>query len=432
MSEPPREIKLAPGEEFFIEVLGHEVSITLQSGCVEYYGCPLDLGIQYSFPMGALPLLKAPVETPYESIMQITGKFHMQGTPQRCVYSAEIRNLLEYLNVKRSNAMNLGTDGPVVLVCGKKNTGKSRMCRVLCNSAVAENFHVQLLDLSIENSSITLPRHIASVAVEDFFPPVGDIEPRLPFVSPFDHAAFPQPSQDTHWKLFENLLQNMFSHFTKKARESSKLRCGGIVIEVPPSMFLQTNADNRDEIHPALALAAQIFQVEHICLVENEEGDYSSLSVIRASNLQKTKHLHRLEFMYKSNISLGRALNRSNEKIYRYFCGAAFKLKCFQVAVDYSKFTFHAARNSESTDSSLYTINVEDTCHTYASRLASILDVKQDEDPSLSRVLGFVLIIRVDTSSKKIFLVTPSPNAIPTKHMFITQYSADVSELLHS
>ena len=431
MTELPRDIKLAPGEEFCTEVLGSGVTIIVQSGLVENYGSPLDVGVPYYFTSGAMPLLKSSINAQNDSVLQINGKYNILGNAQNCVYTSDIVDFLEFLNVKRDGITQSCLFGPVVLVCGKRGVGKSRFCRMLCNAAVHEDFHVEYIDLNTENNSIALPRHLCATTVQDFFPPSDDIEPRFPTVLPYDDLTLPHNHTDKRWPIFEKILKKMFAVYKAKASLSDKLRRGGMVIEIPAHLYPESEKTESSSISEALISTVQIFGAQHLCILDNADASLQTLNIFRSSHIQKECTFHRFPFLSTQSVRLSRFIESSNDKICKYFLGSSSKLKCFRIRVSYTNIHFYHTELHGNTIQARE-IDITENFREYISRIASVLDVEEDTDILLSNTIGFVLIVEIDTTRKEMDLVVPSPEVLPTNHILVTGTSTTAPELLCS
>ena len=163
-----RNYNLEPANELRFEVEGNKevVELTLLQGKAEIFGTELAPWKSYTFLSGA----KVAVFTWNGCRLQLKG--NTEGT-----YIAKETPMAMYLNThtclerlcqKAEEGLAKGEQmrGPVTMVVGPKDVGKSTLCRILVNYAVRMGRRPLYVDLDVEQGAIAVPGTIGTVLVE--------------------------------------------------------------------------------------------------------------------------------------------------------------------------------------------------------------------------------------------------------------------------
>jgi polyribonucleotide 5'-hydroxyl-kinase len=151
-----QEFKLEPHFElrFEIEARNEDVQLMLKSGSAEIFGTELLEGNIYNFTRGA----NIAVFTWYGCVLELRGKPDIVYIAEEAKDSMIVHaNCHALLDAMRQNAENCNTEGPVCMVVGSSNTGKSTFCRLLLNYAVRMGRTPHFVDLDYGQPEISLP-----------------------------------------------------------------------------------------------------------------------------------------------------------------------------------------------------------------------------------------------------------------------------------
>lgn len=149
-----QEYKLDPDNElrFEVETKGEKVYLTLKNGLAEIFGTELVKGKTYEFNSGA----KVAVYTWQGCTIEVKGKtdviYTAKETPM-VVYS----NCHAALEIKRTESERDNKRGPIAIVVGPTDVGKSTVCRILLNYAVRMGRRPIYVDLDVGQGSISIP-----------------------------------------------------------------------------------------------------------------------------------------------------------------------------------------------------------------------------------------------------------------------------------
>lgn len=127
----------------------------LKSGFAELFGTELVKGKPYEFHCGA----KVAIFTYHGCTLVVTGKTDV-------IYIAKETPMVQYLNAHtaleqlRTDAEANNTRGPIVMVVGPGDVGKSTLCRILLNYAVRMGRRPIYVDLDVGQGSIAVPSSI--------------------------------------------------------------------------------------------------------------------------------------------------------------------------------------------------------------------------------------------------------------------------------
>lgn len=149
-----QEFKLEPDQElrFEVETKGEKVYLTLKSGLAEIFGTELVKGKTYEFTSGA----KVAVFTWQSCTIEVKGKTDV-------IYTAKETPMVLYSNchaaleIMRAQSEKDNKRGPIAMVVGPMDVGKSTVCRILLNYAVRMGRRPIYVDLDVGQGSISIP-----------------------------------------------------------------------------------------------------------------------------------------------------------------------------------------------------------------------------------------------------------------------------------
>lgn len=149
-----QEYKLEADNElrFEVETKGEKVYLRLKNGLAEIFGTELVKGKTYEFTGGA----KVAVFTWQGCTLEVKGKtdviYTAKETPM-VIYS----NCHAALEEMRTESENENKRGPITMIVGPTDVGKSTLCKILLNYAVRMGRRPIYVDLDVGQGSISIP-----------------------------------------------------------------------------------------------------------------------------------------------------------------------------------------------------------------------------------------------------------------------------------
>lgn len=152
-----QEYKLDPDNElrFEVETKGEKVYLTLKNGMAEIFGTELVKGKTYEFTAGA----KIAVYTWQGCTIEVKGKTDV-------IYTAKETPMVLYSNCHaalefaRTESEKENKRGPITMIVGPSDVGKSTLTRILLNYAVRMGRRPIYVDLDVGQGCISIPGSI--------------------------------------------------------------------------------------------------------------------------------------------------------------------------------------------------------------------------------------------------------------------------------
>lgn len=158
----------------------------LFSGFAEMFGTELVKKKKYNFGVGA----KVAIFTYQGCVLHVTGKTDVS-------YISKETPMVQYLNCHaaleqlRVHAEEKDERGPVAMVVGPMDVGKSTLCRILLNYAVRLGRRPLYADIDVGQGALSIPGTIGTILVER----PASIEEGLTMVAPLVyHFGYKTPS----------------------------------------------------------------------------------------------------------------------------------------------------------------------------------------------------------------------------------------------
>lgn len=143
---------------FEVESKSEKVTLTLKSGLAEVFGTEIVKGKPYEFGTGA----KVAVFSWQGCVLELKGKTDVS-------YVAKETPMVMYLNCHaaleqlRIVAERDNTKGPVAMLVGPCDVGKSTVCKILLNYAVRTGRRPIFVDLDVGQGQISVPGTIGKL-----------------------------------------------------------------------------------------------------------------------------------------------------------------------------------------------------------------------------------------------------------------------------
>jgi polyribonucleotide 5'-hydroxyl-kinase len=192
----------------------------VKNGFAELFGTELVKGKTYEFLTGAKV-----------AIFSFHGcTIHMTGTPDVC-YIAKETPMIQYLNTHaaleqlRNTAENKNTKGPILMVVGPMDVGKSTLCKILLNYSVRSGHRPIFVDLDVGQGSISVPGAIGALLIERPASIEEGFSQQAPFVFNFGHK-----SPDDNNELYKLLVTRLAEVTLERLKVDKRAMVSGIII----------------------------------------------------------------------------------------------------------------------------------------------------------------------------------------------------------
>ncbi|KAG7172717.1 CLP1-like, partial [Homarus americanus] len=375
-----KEFKLDPDSELRFEVEGKKetVDLKLTSGKAEVFGTELAPDKPYTFFSGA----KVAVYTWHGCTLKVTG--NTEGT-----YIAKETPMIMYLNthaclerLRKHADEGLNheeeTRGPVTMIVGPGDVGKSTLCRILLNYAVRMGRRPVFVDLDVGQGSIAIPGTI---------------------VYNFGHLA---PSSNP--TLYNILVSRMAATVQDKMVANRKVAASGVVIN--------TCGWVKDEGYKSLTHVAQAFEVD-VIIVLDQERLYNEL-------------VRDIPF-----IKIPMRSSARDDRIREYYYGLHTKYHPHSFEVKMSHLQIYKIGAPALPDSCMPAdmkvddhmtklVPVEPSVKLKHHMLAVSL-ATEPEDLLTSNVAGFICVLDVDDENKMVKVLSPQPKPLPKTIFILTE-----------
>ncbi|CAG0916574.1 unnamed protein product [Notodromas monacha] len=254
-SSDSKEYRLKPEEELRLEVAegkSDSVKLELAQGMAEIFGTELVCGNSYSFGPGS----KLAVFTWHGCTLSI------KGTPEMA-YVARDTPMIIYLNTHagvetlRKRAEKAEKRGPVVMLAGPVDVGKSTVTRILLNYATRMGRSPLYVDLDVGQSGFGIPGTIGASLVEQPASPDGEFANKAPLLYHYGSS-----NMGANPKFFKELCRVMADAVQKRLDASKKVKYSGALIN--------TAGWVKDEGYSCLLFAVTTFNVDLIIVLDQE------------------------------------------------------------------------------------------------------------------------------------------------------------------
>ena len=279
-------------------------TLQLKSGFAEVFGTELVVGKKYDFTCGS----KIAVFTWQGCTLELLGKpevsYVARETPMSIYLNCHIA-----METMREAAEREDSRGPVVMVVGPNDVGKSTLCKILLNYAAKVNRRPIYVDLDVGQGHISIPGTIGALLVERPSSLTDGFSQQAPLVFHFGHKS---PLDNVY--LFNLLVLRLAEVCLDRFDASKKAKSSGTVIN--------TCGCIKGDGYKMLTHAAKTFEVDTI-LVLDQERLYNELvrdmpdfvkviflpksgGVVERTKAQRTEACYQVikEYFYGSRIPL--------------------------------------------------------------------------------------------------------------------------------
>ncbi|XP_058464226.1 protein CLP1 homolog [Malaya genurostris] len=407
---PRTEYKLETDSELRFEIENkNEVTITLLSGYAELFGTELVMKKPYVFGLGE----KVAIFTYHGCVIELRGKPDV-------AYVARETPMVQYLNCSsalehlRAKAELDDVQGPVVMVVGPMDVGKSTLCRIFLNYAVRLGRRPVYVDLDVGQGSIAIPGTIGALLVERPAPVAEGFAQQAPLVYHFGHTS---PSDND---VFYNVLISKLAETTLERLEANKkAKYSGMIIN---SCGWVKGNGYKNILH-----SIKEFEVNAVFVLDQERL-YNEL-------LRDVDRTVQVVFLPKSGGVVERpraqrAESRDN-RIREYFYGSKMPLYPHSFDVKFSDVKLFKVGSPALPDSCLplgmkkednFTklVPVQPGPHLMHHILAVSFAESTEENVIQSNVAGFICVTNVNMEKEVLTVLSPQPRPLPQTILLVS------------
>jgi len=410
-----RDYTLEPDNELRFEVEGKKevVELTLVRGKAEIFGTELPPGKSCSFLSGA----KVAVYTWHGCTIKLKGNtegtYVAKETPM--VMYLNTHACLERLRKQADEGLNKGEEkrGPVTMIVGPTDVGKSTICRILLNYAVRMGRRPLFVDLDIGQGAIAIPGTIGAVLVERTASIDEGFSQEAPLVYNFGHIA-----PNSNMTLYNILVSRMAQTVQEKIVSNRKVAASGV--------FINTCGWVKGDGYRSLTHVAQSFEVD-IIIVLDQERLYNEL-------VQDIPFI-KVVFLPKSGgvVERTRAMRISarDDRIREYFYGIKTKFHPHSFDVKLNSVKIYKIGAPALPDSCMPADMKMDDHMTKLVKIDASVKIKHymlavtlTEDPEdllATNVAGFICVLDVDEEAGTMKVLSPQPKPLPDTLLILTE-----------
>ncbi|XP_071749397.1 protein CLP1 homolog isoform X2 [Lepeophtheirus salmonis] len=346
------------------------------------------------------------------------------GNFETSPYASKETPMIMYLNTHaaleemRKDAERKGKRGPVFMVVGPTDVGKSTLCRLFLNYAVRMGRRPIYVDLDVGQGSISLPGTIGSILVER---PASIDENGFSQNAPLVyHFGQKSPGQNT--KLYKLLVSKLSQVVRQRLDSNKKADASGIIIN--------TCGWIRGEGYDLIKHIAKAFEVDVITVLDQE----------RVYNDLKKDMPDFVKIMLQPKS--GGVVNRSQSfriqgrdlHIKRYFYGRYLDLfpHSFDMSLSDLKNRIYRVGGPRLPNSCLplgaipepnYKTKLIPVPLAPKDLLNHILSVSfstHEDDAILSNIAGLICITNVNVDENKLTILSPQPKPLPNTILLLS------------
>ncbi|XP_034240619.1 protein CLP1 homolog [Thrips palmi] len=404
--------ELGPEHELRFEVEGkNKVIMSVRAGMAEVFGTELVKEKEYTFLSGA----KIAVFTWQGATIELRGK------AEGC-YIAKETPMVMYLNchagleqLRRKAEENSELHGPVLMVVGPQDVGKSTLCRLLLNYGVRMGRRPIFVDLDVGQSHVSIPGTIGALLVERPAAVEEGFSQQAPIVYHFGHKS---PSGNI--KLFNTLVSTLAECIKERMQANRKANVSGVIIN--------TCGWVKQSGYRSLTHIAQAFEVD-VIVVLDQERLYNEL-------VRDMPPFVRVVFLPKSGGVVERNKAARSEardsRVKEYFYGLRSPMYPHSFDVRFSDVKIYKIGAPSLPDSCMpLGMKADDNKtklvqmqpgmgilnHILAVSFANSLE----EEVIQSNVAGFICVTKVDPERQMMTVLSPQPRPLPQTLLLLSE-----------
>ncbi|XP_055700817.1 protein CLP1 homolog [Phlebotomus papatasi] len=395
---------------FEIETKDQKATVELISGHAELFGTELVKGKPYEFTTGA----KVAIFTYHGCTVHLRGKTDVS-------YVARETPMIQYLNCHsaledmRVKSEDNGSNGPIVMIVGPTDVGKTTLCRILLNYAVRQGRCPLYVDLDPGQGSVSIPGTIGALLVERPATVEEGFSQKAPLVYHFGHKS---PGDND--VLYQTVISKLAEVVLDALKANKRAKVSGVVIN---TCGWVKGAGYRHLLH-----AAKEFEVGAVFVIDQERL-YNEL-------LRDMPNFVKVVFLPKSGGVVERSKAARAEtrdlRIREYFYGQKSPLYPHSFDVKFSEMKVFKIGAPSLPDSCMpLGMKAEDNMtklvavqpgHNLLHHILAVSFAESAEDEViLTNVAGFVCVENVDMERQVVTILSPQPRPLPNTVLLISE-----------
>jgi len=408
--------KLEAEEELRVEVdcgKTDKVIVELKSGHAEIFGTEMVVNTKYQFTTGT----KFAVFTFQGCAVQVQGK--MEVDP----YTSKETPMMMYLNTHaaleqlRLNAEKDMTRGPICMLVGPTDVGKSTVCRLLLNYAVRLGRRPIFADLDVGQGSIAVPGSVGAMLVERPASIEEGFSQNSPLVYHYGHKT---PGHNP--VLYNQLVSRLADVVRERLAVNRKAEASGVVIN--------TCGWIRGEGYNQIKHIAQAFEVD-VIIVLDQERVYNDL-------VRDMPKFVKVVWQPKSGGVVSRNQEQRAEardgRVKQYFYGPHNNLFPHSFEVSFSEikdrlYKIGAPELPDSclplgmkiTDNKTKLVAVNPNPRDLLNHVLAVSFTSATEDVIITNVAGFVVVTDIKVDEQKLVVLSPQPRPLPDTLLLLSE-----------
>eukprot|EP00090_Calanus_glacialis_P043098 TRINITY_DN7627_c0_g1_i1.p1 TRINITY_DN7627_c0_g1~~TRINITY_DN7627_c0_g1_i1.p1 ORF type:complete len:425 (-),score=158.00 TRINITY_DN7627_c0_g1_i1:30-1304(-) len=416
MGENAKIFKLEADEELRIEVdcgKTDRVVVELKSGHAEIFGTEMVVNTKYQFTTGA----KIAVFTFQGCAVQVQGK--MEVDP----YTSKETPMMMYLNTHaaleqlRLKAEKDSARGPICMLVGPTDVGKSTVCRLLLNYAVRLGRRPIFADLDVGQGSIAVPGSVGAMLVERPASVEEGFSQNSPLVYHYGHKT---PGHNPI--LYNQLVSRLADVVRERLAVNRKAEVSGVVIN--------TCGWIRGEGYNQIKHIAQAFEVD-VIIVLDQERVYNDL-------VRDMPKFVKVVWQPKSGGVVSRNQEQRAEsrdaRVKQYFYGPHNNLFPHSFEVSFSEvkdklFKIGAPELPDSclplgmkiSDNKTKLVSVNPNPRDLLNHVLAVSFTSATEDVIITNVAGFVVVTDIKMDEQKLVVLSPQPRPLPDTLLLLSE-----------
>jgi len=407
-----QEFKLEQDTELRFEVESKEkVTLEVKSGQAEIFGTELVKGKTYTFNGGS----KIAVFTWQGCLVEIKGKTEV-------AYPSRETPMVIYLNthagleqMRKKAGLDDNKRGPITMVVGPTDVGKSTLCKILLNYAVRMGRRPIFVDLDVGQGQLSIPGTLGAMAIER----PADVEEGFSQICPvIYHYGNKSPGNN---QILYNLLVKKLAKTVAERMEANRINAvSGVVIN--------TCGWVKAKGYQMLVHAAKAFEVD-VVIVLDQERLFNEL-------VRDLPDSVRIAFQPKS----GGVVERNQEvraeardqRIREYFYGANSQYFPHSFEVRFSDVKIYKIGTPALPDSLMplgmkaedhltKLVAVQPSMQLVHHLLAVSVADSGEEDLVQTNVTGFICVSAVDMERQSMTVLSPQPRPLPRNRLLLSE-----------
>ena len=352
----------------------------------------------------------------------------LSGTGIVMPYVSDTSPMRTYLDVhasleeKRRQAKLSGHAGPVVMIVGPVDAGKSTLCHILLNYAVRRGHVPIFADLDVGQTSVSVPGSISAAPLTECIDPVSGIPWSLPLSYFYGSVT---PSDQPDW--YKECARMLFSTIKQRLSMQADTRASGVIINTCGWI---------DGLGFKLLTATMLTVEPDVVLVLGEERLHVELEgFLRTSSASSLKKKPELVKIPKSGGAMSRtaAVRRElrMDRYRQYFYGTAGDLQPINLDLHFNDLKIYRAEEIPPAPASALPVGMEATQQealkvvpikpsaALEDCIVAVLYATSEADILTANVAGFLRVVDVSLPKERITFLAPTPGPLPSMYLLL-------------